>query len=119
MSFRFLKFKVYQDAKTLHSEVVIISRKFPKDFYYLKDQLRRCSLSVVLNIAEGSAKTSDKDFNRYIENSLGSANEAASALDVAYSEKIIEIHDYHTLLKLTEEIVNQLGGFSKKLKVGG
>jgi len=119
MSLRFTKFKVYQDSKVLHSKVVIITRKFPKDFYYLKDQLRRCTLSIVLNIAEGSAKTSDKDFNRYIENSLGSANEAASALDVSLSEELISKREFDDLIDRAEQVINQLGGFSKKLKVGG
>ncbi len=119
MSFRFLKFKVYQDAKILHQEIVRLSRKFPREFFHLKDQIRRSSLSIVLNIAEGSAKTSDKDFSRYLENSMGSANETAAALDVAVSEKLIQDSTYKKVLTLCQGVVNQLGGFSKRLKVGG
>ena len=118
MSFRFLKFKVYIDSLNLHREIVRFTRKFPKEFYYLKDQIRRSSLSIVLNIAEGSAKTSDKDFRRYLENSMGSANETAAALNVAFAEKLIPESSYLELLNLCKEVVNQLGGFSKKLKVG-
>jgi len=113
-----LNFKVYKDSKNLHRKIVRLSAKFPKDFYYLKDQIRRSSLSIVLNIAEGSAKTSDKDFNRYLENSMGSANETASALDVAFSEKLINSKEFDESIELCESVVNQLGGFSKKLKVG-
>lgn len=119
MSFRFLKFKVYQDSKLLHREIVKVSKKFPKDFCYLRNQIRRSSFSIVLNIAEGSAKTSDKDFNRYLEISMGSANETAAGLDVALSEELLSESKYKELSQLTEEIVNRLGGFSKKLKVGG
>ena len=119
MAFRFLKFKVYKDSEDLHREIVKITRRFPREFDYLKDQICRSSLSVVLNIAEGSAKKSDKDFNRYLENSMGSANETASALNVAFSDKLISEVSYKNLLSLCEEVVNQLGGFSKKLKVGG
>ena len=119
MSFRFLKFKVYGDSEDLHREIVKITRKFPREFDYLKNQILRSSLSIVLNIAEGSAKKSDKDFNRYLENSMGSANETASALNVAYSDKLISESTYKNLLSLCESVVNQLGGFSKKLKVGG
>ncbi|KKR63457.1 hypothetical protein A2614_01315 [Candidatus Woesebacteria bacterium RIFOXYD1_FULL_40_21] len=118
MSFRFLNFKVYIDSLNLHREIVKLTRKFPREFYYLKDQIRRSSLSIVLNIAEGSAKKSDKDFNRYLENSMGSANETASALNVAFSSGLIPEFSYKKLLSLCEEVVNQLGGFSKKLKVG-
>ena len=119
MAFRFLNFKVYQDAENLHKEIVKITRRFPREYYYLKDQILRSSLSIVLNIAEGSAKKSDKDFNRYLENSMGSANETASALNVAFSDELILESSYKNLLELCESVVNQLGGFSKKLKVGG
>ena len=115
MSFRFLDFKVYQDAKILHTKVVKITKDFPREFLYLKDQLRRSSLSPVLNIAEGSAKRSDRDFNRYIENAMGSANETATGLDVAFSEKLISEAVYKDLLELCRLVVDQLGGFSKKL----
>ena len=115
MSLRFLNFKVYQDAKKLHHQIVLITKRFPTEFLYLKDQLRRSSLSIVLNIAEGSAKRSDKDFNRYLENSMGSANETAAGLDVALFEGLISESDYKRLISLCEEVVNQLGGFSKTL----
>lgn len=72
---RYRNFKVYQDAKEFHKLVVKLTAKFPRDFDYLVKQTRRSSLSVILNIAEGSAKNSDKDFNRYLGNSLGSINE--------------------------------------------
>ena len=119
MAFRFLKFKVYQDAKKLHNKVVLITNKYPREFFYLKDQIRRSTLSIILQIAEGSAKRSDRDFNRYVEISLGSANETAAALDVSFENKLISEAEYGELFSLTEEITNQLGGLSKKLLVGG
>ncbi len=119
MNFRFLRFKVYKDAENLHKAVVKVTRSFPKDFYYLRNQVRRSSLSILLNIAEGSAKTSDKDFNRYLENAMGSTSETAAALTVAYSHNLISESFYKESLKLCEDVVNQLGGFSRKLKVGG
>ena len=119
MSFRFVKFKVYQDAKRLHRKIVFLTKPFPVEFYYLKDQLRRSSLSIILVIAEGSAKRSDKDFNRYIEMGMGSGNEAAAGLDVALTESLISEAQYKEAVSLCEDVVNQLGGFSKKLKVSG
>ena len=118
MSFRFVKFKVYQDAKKLHRKIVFLTKSFPAEFYYLKDQLRRSSLSIVLVIAEGSAKRSDRDFNRYVEMGMGSGNETAAGLDVAVSEGLTSESEYKEAVSLCEDVVNQLGGFSKKLKVG-
>jgi len=119
VSFRFLDFKVYKDSLRLHLAVVKITKGFPRNFIYLRDQIRRSSLSIVLNIAEGSAKTSDKDFNRYLENSMGSAAETASGLSVAFAIGLVSEQSYSQLLRLCLEIKNQLGGFSKRLKVGG
>jgi len=118
MSFRFLKFKVYQDSKKLHTEIVQVTKTFPREFFYLRDQLRRSSLSAALQIAEGSAKRSDKDFNRYIEISMGSANETAAGLDIAFEQSLIEKRKFESLVQLCKEVVNQLGGLSKKLLVG-
>lgn len=119
MVFRFINFKVYQDAKKFHHSVVLFTKDFPREFLYLKDQVRRSSLSIVLQIAEGSAKRSDKDFNRYIEISLGSANETMAGLEISLLEKLINSGDFVKLQHECEEIVKQLGGFSKKLLVGG
>ncbi|PJE67545.1 hypothetical protein COU95_01865 [Candidatus Shapirobacteria bacterium CG10_big_fil_rev_8_21_14_0_10_40_9] len=114
-TFRFLDFKVYQEAKSFHREIVEITKRFPREYFYLVDQLKRCSLSMILNIAEGSAKRSDKDFNRYLENSLGSINEAVACLDVALSVKLINEEKFNDLVLKAESIKKQIGGFSRKL----
>lgn len=56
-----------------------------------------------MNIAEGSAKTSDKDFVRFLEMSLGTANELETALIIAFNIKYIveeELTDFQN--KITE-----------------
>jgi len=115
-TFRFLKFKVYQDAKKLYFRVVKLTKKFPREFWGLGDQMRRSTFSVILNIAEGAGKSSDRDFNRYLNNSLGSINEGASCIDVAFGAKLISLSEKLDLLKEAKSIADQLGGFSKKLK---
>jgi len=115
-NFRFLDLRVYRDAKVFHRKVVFNSKSFSKEFDYLKNQLRRAALSVVLNIAEGAGKNSDKDFNRYIGNSLGSINESAACLDISLDEKLITQEVYNDLLNLAESLKNSLGSLSKKLK---
>ena len=116
MTFRFRNFKVYQDAIMAYKFVVLITQNFPRDFYHLVDQIRRAALSVILNIAEGSAKNSDKDFNRYLGNSLGSVNEVAACLEVAFQLNLLSKEDYIKGNSMFELLANQLGGFSKKLK---
>lgn len=115
-TFRFLDFQVYKDGKALYKKVVIITRKFPREHWELADQLRRAVLSVCLNIAEGSAKFSDRDFKRYVENSLGSINESFACLDIALDNNLIGKVSFDEIKLLVESIAKQLGGLSKKLR---
>ena len=82
----------------------------------MKDQPRRSSLSVILNIAEGSAKTSRKDLNRYLENSLGSISETVASMEVSSDESLINEIEFSDLAKRYEDLKNKVGSLSKKLK---
>lgn len=116
MAFRFRKLNVYQEAKALHRSINSIVNKFPRSFYYLADQARRASLSIVLNIAEGSSKQSDRDFNRFIAMSLGSLDELMACFEIALEEKIITAEEFKTIENKCEKLSLQLGSFSKKLR---
>jgi len=115
-TFRFLQFQVYKEAKTFNREIYLLTRNWRRNDYELADQLRRACLSVCLNLAEGSAKGSDRDFRRYIQNALGSVNEVVSCLDIALSLKLLTNNHFEILKSKAENITKQLGGFSKRLK---
>ena len=114
-TFRFLDFPVYQEAKKFYKGIIFLTKELPREYWELGDQIRRSALSVCLNIAEGSAKRSDKDFKRYLENSLGSINETVAGLDIMLSESLIRNDIFEKYLNKAEIIAKQLGGFSKKL----
>ena len=116
MAFRYRKFKVYQDALALHRKAAHLAERFPREYWHLADQLRRAALSVPLNIAEGSAKESDKDFNRFIAMALGSVNETVACCEVAFGARLLSEHEFSDMEKLALEVCNQLGGISKKLR---
>lgn len=113
-TFRFLNFKAYKGSKDFYKRILIISEKI-KNFYF-RDQIRRAVLSIILNIAEGSSKKSDKEFARFLEISIGSVNEVVACLDVMKSIEKISEKDYTNLVENSEELVKQLGGFIKKLR---
>ena len=115
MVFRFRKFKIYQEAKKLHIEIIKITRKIPRDYEYISNQIRRSSLSPILNIAEGSAKRLDKDFNRYLENAMGSVNETMAILEILLELGFFTLKEFEKFEQSYGDLVNQLGGFSKKL----
>lgn len=116
MTFRFRNFQVYQEALQGYKDIVTLTRDFPREFDHLRNQIRRAALSVALNIAEGSGKSSDRDFNRYIGNALGSVNEVVAALDAVYGVELVTEKQVGELVSFYESVTRQLGGFSKKLK---
>ncbi|HUD04698.1 MAG TPA: four helix bundle protein [Patescibacteria group bacterium] len=116
MAFRYRKFNVYQDSKNLHKEIIFLVNEFPRQYQYLADQVKRSSLSIILNIAEGSSKQSDKDFNRLIAISLGSTDEAIASFEVALDLKLITTQQFQALEQKLESISKQLGGLSKTLR---
>lgn len=85
-------------------------------YYELGDQLRRASLSVCLNIAEGSAKYSDKEFHRFLEIAMGSINESLACFDIALEQKLIERKQFENLFEQATSISKQLGGLEKYLR---
>ena len=114
--FRFLEWNVYKDSKQLFSLIVKIINKIPREYRFeLGSQIIRSSLSIILNIAEGSGKTSDKELNRFIEISLGSASETLATADVLRDNKLIKNEEFEEIYKKLNSISSQLGGFKKKL----
>lgn len=115
--FRFLEWKVYKDAKDLFSIILGLVRKLPKEYRYeLGSQPIRSAFSILLNIAEGSGKTSDIELNRFFNIALGSLNETLAAVDVLYYNEFIEKKEFELVYQKVNEIANQLGGFKKKLR---
>lgn len=108
--------KVWQKARFFAGNIYQTSKKFPKeDLYGITNQIRRASLSIASNIAEGCAKNSDKDFLRYIRISLGSAAELKCQLIIANDIKIIDNADCETLLSDLTEIAKMLKGLERNL----
>ncbi|MGC9031426.1 MAG: four helix bundle protein [Minisyncoccia bacterium] len=98
--FRFLDWEVYRDAKKLFSLILQIVRKLPREFRFeIGSQLIRSAFSIILNIAEGSGKTSDKELNRFIDISLGSISELLAALDVLKDNKLINQEEFDKIFE--------------------
>jgi len=114
--FRFLKWEVYQDAQEAFMTVLKVVRKLPADLRYtLGSQIIKSALSVILNIAEGSGRITDKEISRFFDISIGSINETVAALDSLLKLKHINKEEFNELFKRYESISRQLGGFKKKL----
>ncbi len=86
-------------------EVYRISQTFPShEVYGITSQLRRASLSVVLNIIEGFARNNPKEFRRFLLISFGSLKEAKYLLSFSKDMTYIEVAAYEKIYLLSEEI---------------
>ncbi|PIZ71852.1 four helix bundle protein [Candidatus Peregrinibacteria bacterium CG_4_10_14_0_2_um_filter_43_11] len=90
------------------------SEKFNND-YALANQLRRASTSVMLNIAEGFERKSNKDFARFINNAKASAGEIRCALYIGYDLNYLEKDEFDRLFEEIISISNQLFKFEQYL----
>ncbi len=86
----FRKFEVWIRAIKMSKEIYLLTNLFPKhEVYGLVSQMQRSSVSIAANIAEGASRTSDKDFARFLEISLGSAFELETHVTIALELKYI------------------------------
>lgn len=86
--FDFEKLMVYKKAKHFNSDIRSYIRSTKLD-PSTKDQLRRASFSIVLNLAEGSSRFSKADRRHFFVIARGSVFECASILDVLHEEGIV------------------------------
>ena len=90
MSFMFEKLEVYQRAVDLAEKIAALTETFPaKGHYHLVDQLRRASLSISLNIAEGNGRWHTKDRKNFFWIARGSVFECVPLLELCKREKLI------------------------------
>jgi len=95
-----------------------IAIKFPPDEKFeLTSQLKRAALSVPLNIVEGYGRYTDKDFARFLDNSLGAVNETDYCCYSASELKYITQQEYETINQLIDEVRAMLIAFLKYLRV--
>ena len=101
---RFEDIQAWQKAREVTSMVYMVTKtgEFAKDFG-LRDQIRRSSVSIMANIAEGFARRSDKDFSHFLNISRSSAAEVQSHLYVALDQGYIDKSDFETIYNKLEE----------------
>jgi len=97
-------------------EIYQLTNTFPNNEKFgLSSQMNRSAVSIPSNIAEGSAKSSNKDFARFLEMSIGSSYELETELTIASKLNYIE-HDVFVLLQnKIVEIQKMIIGFKNKL----
>ena len=108
----FRNLEVWQRAYALAMDVYRASRHFPREeIYSLTSQVRRCSISIPSNIAEGCGRQTDADFKRFLHIAMGSAAELECQLMLIRDLKLIDIPTSNQLLNevaVTRKMLNAL-----------
>lgn len=113
----FKKLKIWSESMQLVSESYKLTRTFPKfETYGLMSQMNRCAVSIPSNISEGTSKSSDKHFNKYLEDSLGSAFEWETQLNVAFNENYVTEENFKQLEEKIKQIQKMISSFKSGLK---
>ena len=114
--FGFEKLDVWQRSITLASTIYRVTKQFPdNERFGLTNQLRRAACSISANIAEGSGRQSNKDFQRFLNIAYGSLLEVVSHLHIAKQQEFISDEDFHSLVTECETISKMLSGLQRSL----
>ncbi len=113
----FKKLDIWMKSIDLVTEIYRITNTFPSvERFGLISQMQRSAVSIPSNIAEGSAKSSNKDFGRFLEISIGSSFELETELLLGLNLNYIDSDIYNDLQSKISEIQKMIIGFKNKLE---
>ncbi|MDD4993421.1 MAG: four helix bundle protein [Paludibacter sp.] len=112
----FKKLDIWIKSMDLASEIYLLTNSFPTiERFGLISQMQRSAVSVPSNIAEGSAKSSNKDFSRFLEMSIGSLFELETQLILATKLNYLESEVSISTQSKINELQKMIIGFKNKL----
>lgn len=113
-TYSFEKLEVWIEAKEFAKKIYVTTSKFPdSEKFGLISQLRRASISICSNLAEGSARQSYKDKAHFTTIAYGSVIEVLNQLIIAAELNFLPLEEYKDLRVLIESITNKLNGLKK------
>jgi four helix bundle protein len=113
----FKSLKIWQKGIKLVVEIYKLTKEFPQEeLYGLTSQMRRSAISIPSNIAEGSGRNSDKDFNRFLDISLGSSFELETQIIIARELEFLSNEDFLKLSDKVQEEQKMITGLQKSLR---
>lgn len=114
--FDFENLEVYKKAKAFNSIVRKTILRTETLDSVTKNQLRRASLSVVLNIAEGTSRFSKPDRKNFCVIARGSVFECVAVFDVLRDEELLTPDEFNSLYSQAEEMSKMLFAMIRNLE---
>ncbi len=108
-TYSFEKLEVWKESKDFTKEIYTVTSTFPDDEKFgLTSQMRRAAVSICSNIAEGSARKTNKDKAHFTTISFGSAVEVLNQLILTVELGLLTQESYQELRLKLESITNKL-----------
>jgi len=114
---RFEDIEAWQKSRELTKEIYAVSNEgaFSKDFG-LRDQIRRASVSVMSNIAEGYERSGNREFGQFLAQAKGSCGEVRAQLYAALDQGYLDKPTFDHLTDTAVQISRMLAGLMKYLR---
>ena len=115
---RFKDLEIWRLSRIFCSLIYKATEDFPeKEKFGITNQMRRASVSIPSNIAEGASRKSNKDFSRFLEIAIGSAYELETQLLISNDLGFLEQENAEILLFELNRIVQMTSKFITTLKM--
>ncbi|MFV0176253.1 four helix bundle protein [Empedobacter falsenii] len=99
------------------TDIYNLTKDFPKEEQFgLTNQIRRASVSIPSNIAEGAGRRSDKEFLQFLYISMGSIQEIDTQLLISLNLNYLTKSEYEILLTKLDQISKMISGLIKFVK---
>ena len=113
----FRELKVWQKARAIVKDVYFLIKKIPNDEKYaLTSQIKHATISISSNIAEGSGRSTDPDFAKFIDISLGSCYEVENDFILASDLLFISGDELKIITNKIQEIKRMLIGLINSIR---
>ncbi len=107
---------VWQKALLLVKEIYALTEHFPQsENFGLTSQMQRSAMSIPMNIAEGSKRTTKKDFRKYVHIAYGSGAELETQIEIAKQLPFTSTLDFRVAESLLDEVMRMLNGLAASL----
>ena len=110
--------KIWQESRILVKNIYTLTANFPKEEVYgFTSQIRRAAVSIPSNIAEGTGRSSDKEFQRFLDYAMGSLFELETQIILANDLNFVNTEDFELIQKEIKSLIRMIVKFKGILNV--
>lgn len=112
----FKNLRIWHRSRAFVKTIYQLTKGFPKEeLFGLTSQIKRATVSVPSNIAEGCGKGTEKDLNRFLDNAVGSSCEIETQLYLAYDLEFINQKVMESMTNEIQQSIRMIVAYQKTL----